>query len=541
MTESFGQWFAPAQPRACKSRDDLHLSLTKLAQLGVAAASGAVCLIVWRNFDRQGLARASTDSRWDSISNALLSSLNRQLFNLEPSAQPILRLSTPEVASLCGNGIPFEERLEAVGVHSTVDSSDVTVLMLAPSSGRPAAELKALLDLLAGTALFVILSAAEASSVKFWRKRATVTAQALAKARSELSHAVTEQRRIESAVERAIELRSGNRFARLGSLVASIGPFAAWIVAIEHDGLLEIAAASPAIPASLKLDPPSALAESFRRGATILRSPAAGHARTFHEDRLFARFPSYLCVPFEAGAFALVAHKTIDSGTRARAEGLIARLNLLIRSWRAGAEVEGLRSLVRNLGLRMFAAIDAERARIARDLHDDQAQLLAAARIALEAGGEQARGIFKQLEEELRARARELRPATLGRSSLEDALRVEIRRLTEAGIKARLVRAGSVDRLPRSIQQVCYQVAREAFSNVIRHSKASRVEVSLGRSKGRARLRITDNGCGIPEGAHTDGIGLGGIKERLELLGGTIRVESQAGSTKVIAEIPEAV
>ena len=81
----------------------------------------------------------------------------------------------------------------------------------------------------------------------------------------------------------------------------------------------------------------------------------------------------------------------------------------------------------------MFAAIDEERARIARDLHDDQAQLLAAAKMALDGPHDAARTIFKQVEEELRRKTRELRPATLGNALLDDAIERELARVDKRG------------------------------------------------------------------------------------------------------------
>jgi two-component system sensor histidine kinase UhpB len=228
----------------------------------------------------------------------------------------------------------------------------------------------------------------------------------------------------------------------------------------------------------------------------------------------------------------------------ARVQELGRRVAPIVREWQARAEIERLHRLVRNLGFRMFAAIDAERARIARDLHDHQAQLLAAARIALEAGPDEARGIFKQVEDALRLRVRELRPALLGRSSLADALRYELRRLADAGIKGRLVGAKRMNALTRPVQQLCYQVAREALSNVIRHSEADRASITVEKRAGRVFLTIFDNGKGVAEAggeirASRDGLGLSGIGERLEMMGGKVEIQSCAGATRVIAEIPE--
>lgn len=211
----------------------------------------------------------------------------------------------------------------------------------------------------------------------------------------------------------------------------------------------------------------------------------------------------------------------------------------MIATWLLEAETERLRRLVRNLGLRMFGAIDAERARIARDLHDHQAQLLAAARIGIEAGPDEARGIFKQLEGSLRLRVRELKPPTLGRSTLAEGLRYELRRLADGGIKTRLLHADRMNALTRPIQPLCYQVSREALANVVRHACASRVEIGVEKHGSLVRLSILDNGTGIHDTNGRNEIGLDGLNERLALMGGRLRVESKTGTTRIIAEIPE--
>jgi signal transduction histidine kinase len=195
--------------------------------------------------------------------------------------------------------------------------------------------------------------------------------------------------------------------------------------------------------------------------------------------------------------------------------------------------------LVRQLALRMFTAIDDERARIARDLHDEQAQLLAAAMIALEGGREEARAIFTQIEVELRRKTRELRPATLGHATLDEGIEREFRRVVGAGILATLVYPGAKDGISRPVQQLCFQVVREALSNVIRHASAKSVEVIVECKNSAARISVIDDGCGIDRSRNGDGIGLAGVRERLELMGGRLTVESCAGRTVIMAEIPE--
>ena len=138
-------------------------------------------------------------------------------------------------------------------------------------------------------------------------------------------------------------------------------------------------------------------------------------------ERVFAG--SYVCIPFGAGAIALASRDARASA--ARAEAIVERLAPFAASWVLERDASRRGILVRQLALRMFAAIDEERARIARDLHDDQAQLLAAAKIALDGPPEAARSIFKQVEEELRRKTRELRPATIGSASLDEAIERE--------------------------------------------------------------------------------------------------------------------
>jgi signal transduction histidine kinase len=142
-----------------------------------------------------------------------------------------------------------------------------------------------------------------------------------------------------------------------------------------------------------------------------------------------------------------------------------------------------------------------------------------------------------------------------------------------------------MDALTRPVQQLCFQVAREALANVIRHAHASRVEIGIEKRGALVRLWILDNGTGIhtaplPKSlkarsaslppaskskaqvagapktsalnsasdprlsglnivSDSRGIGLDGLNERLELMGGRLLLESKAGSTRVVAEIPE--
>jgi signal transduction histidine kinase len=88
-------------------------------------------------------------------------------------------------------------------------------------------------------------------------------------------------------------------------------------------------------------------------------------------------------VPLSSGAIALAASSTITPALVAGLERLGRALGPIVDRWLAEEESDRRQRLVRSLGLRLFGAIDGERTRIARDLHDHQAQLLTAARIVL--------------------------------------------------------------------------------------------------------------------------------------------------------------
>jgi signal transduction histidine kinase len=521
---------------ADESSGGVRAALGSLARLNVVAGATA-CLIEWRNSQRGGVLHVPAGPRWNAALSAILAKATRQIIEESVTSRESVRFASSELGPLLGDSIVRDgSRVSGVVTTNAIDAARVRVVTVAPD-GVAQSGLEAVNELVARNALSSVIADEHSASRDFWRKRALATHGELAKMKAELAANESQVRKLEDAIRSALRVKPGRRFAGLGSLFANMGQFGAWMVAATEDGELRLAAASTALASLPPLDAQSALADSFKRRATILRAVNRNRAGVYREDRLFERFSSYVCVPFHEGAVALASNSVIDDTVVAGVKALAARIDPIIDCWKMEAENERLRRLVRSLGLRMFGAIDTERARIARDLHDHQAQLLAAARLALEADPDEARGVFKQLEQALRLRMRELRPATLGRSSLSEALRYELRRLGDTGVKGRLAHADLMDALTRPVQQLCYQVAREALSNVIRHSGASRVEISVEKRGSRVRLSILDNGKGIAKSS--SGMGLSGLVERLELMGGRFRIESRPGSTRLVADIPE--
>jgi two-component system sensor histidine kinase UhpB len=199
---------------------------------------------------------------------------------------------------------------------------------------------------------------------------------------------------------------------------------------------------------------------------------------------------------------------------------------------------------------RELLAQEAERRRVASELHDEIGQGLTALMLELDreiAHGppgersalEQAREVVSQLLEDVRRLARSLRPEVLDELGLVPALTNLCDRLSaRTGVEIRLSGDGDLPALGPDVQHVIYRVTQESLTNVVRHAAARSVDVHLTRARGRVVLSVTDDGCGIDD-AVTEGDGLRGMRERAVLVGGRFAVERlpDAG-TRVRLDIP---
>lgn len=184
---------------------------------------------------------------------------------------------------------------------------------------------------------------------------------------------------------------------------------------------------------------------------------------------------------------------------------------------------------------------ETERARVARDLHDECNQALTAVLLrleahvhdappALEADLRETKTVAIAAMDELLRLARELRPAALDDHGLEAALRTQLERFTDAtGVPAVLRCYDPLSDLPDHEQTVVYRVVQESLSNITRHANASSVLVEVGRDHGRPVVRVVDDGVGFSPTAETDGIGLVGMRERARLARGRVQVASTPG------------
>jgi len=215
-----------------------------------------------------------------------------------------------------------------------------------------------------------------------------------------------------------------------------------------------------------------------------------------------------------------------------------------LRSNRLLAQRE--RQLAR-MSRRLLIAHDDERRRVARELHDGLIQSLAAVKLHLastshnaEFGDRDARTteIIDRAIAETRTLAYSLRPPLLDDLGLVASLHRLGENLQEDADLDIEVRSELSDRLEVSIESLLYHVAHQTLENVVRHARARRADVELVRSPHGITLSVVDDGIGFrPD--DPQGLGLRGIRERVEVCGGRMTIDSAPGhGARVTVEVP---
>jgi len=129
--------------------------------------------------------------------------------------------------------------------------------------------------------------------------------------------------------------------------------------------------------------------------------------------------------------------------------------------------------------------------------------------------------------DELLTVARQLRPTALDDLGLRAAIAGLVEQLDLPGLTAGFACSDDPSGLDPDIQLVIYRVSQEAIGNAVRHSGASRIDVSLARTGDAFELVVTDDGSGFTFEQSTSGLGLGGMRERAILVGGDLDIESR--------------
>jgi signal transduction histidine kinase len=144
----------------------------------------------------------------------------------------------------------------------------------------------------------------------------------------------------------------------------------------------------------------------------------------------------------------------------------------------------------------------------------------------------------------LRAIITELRPAALDELGLRTAIEALIERHREVGalaITAELSLPGPASgetRLDPDLESSAYRLVQEALSNIAKHAQASNVRISMSESGGELLVELEDDGVGFDTGASSQGFGLAGMRERVELAGGSLNITSGPQGTVVSVRLP---
>jgi signal transduction histidine kinase len=219
---------------------------------------------------------------------------------------------------------------------------------------------------------------------------------------------------------------------------------------------------------------------------------------------------------------------------------------------RAAVAVDQSRRVAGDALRRVVEAQELERRRLARELHDQTGQELISVLLGLKAVEDAAgpaerekalKAVREQVVETLhdvRRLAVELRPKALDDFGLVPALeRLAQTIADQTGLKLEIEAQLGEERLPSEVETALYRMVQEALTNVTTHAQARGVSIVLRRAQDAVTAVIEDDGQGFDSRAVSDGTGLDGMRERLALIGGRLKIESRPGSgTTLVAVVP---
>jgi len=222
-------------------------------------------------------------------------------------------------------------------------------------------------------------------------------------------------------------------------------------------------------------------------------------------------------------------------------------------------EIKEAENGLRQLAGRLLRLQDEERRRMARDLHDVTSQNLVAAALDIDRAHdaspeldeptketlEEARALVEQALQEIRTLSYLLHPPLLDELGLGAALGWYVRGFeNRSGITVALTIPEKMERLPAAAEQALFRIVQESLTNIHRHSGSATAEIRLSASRSEIVLEVSDQGRGMQDGADPDrtgivslGVGVSGMRVRLNQLGGELSVRGTARGTTVRATI----
>jgi signal transduction histidine kinase len=275
----------------------------------------------------------------------------------------------------------------------------------------------------------------------------------------------------------------------------------------------------------------------------------------------------YLCVPLLAkgevqGVLEMFSlrPKVIDDSQIRALSALGQQVGMAIHNARLFNQVQVGQRRLKRLSQELLEVQEAERRHIARELHDEIGQALTAMKVNLQTiqhlkGGSnlapllgESIEIAERTLQQVRDLSLDLRPSLLDDLGVVAALRWYIdRQAQRAGFEARFEPEVGLDgeRLPSELETTCFRVVQEALTNIVRHAQAEHVDIRLCQDEDRLELDIYDDGIGFDVSEVIDrasgdlSMGLLGMQERVQLIGGSIQITSDPDKgTKIRARFP---
>jgi len=326
----------------------------------------------------------------------------------------------------------------------------------------------------------------------------------------------------------------GGSLYRQGNAIEGIGQLAVRVLRGEPPDGIPIAA--------LSLNTNMIDWRQLRRWRIDFARVPAGTVVGFRESTVWERYR----IRILAAAFLLVAQSVLIAGL------LVQR----VRRRRAEQEVrdneqELRRSYdrIRDLGVGLMRAQETERARIARELHDDicQRMLLLTIDLELLARGSADRApaagaltAARDIATSLHELSHRLHPTRLRLIGLVPSLEQLCTELSRAGLTIEFTHGDVPSKLSPDVMLCVFRVAQEALQNGLKHSSATSMSVHLGRTRGGLAVTIADNGVGFEvKAAWRKGVGLSSISERVDEMGGALDIHSSPGAgTRLTATVP---
>lgn len=270
-----------------------------------------------------------------------------------------------------------------------------------------------------------------------------------------------------------------------------------------------------------------------------------------------ADWANVLAFLFAGGVIVAIGEANLRERERLRAAAGELEEKVRVRT----GELDHANQSLRQLTARLLNLQDEERRRIARELHDNAGQALAALAMNLGAVAEDlgrliktastvadSAGMVRQMSDDIRTMSYLLHPPLLDEMGLAPALRWYVEGFAERSrIAVDLECSKDFGRLSREVETAIFRIVQECLINIHRHSGSPTAAIHIALSDSYVRLEVSDNGKGISpemrnqmEAGGTVGVGVRGMRERVSQLGGSLEIRSDGAGTgtRIMVQLP---